>query len=327
MTLHAWRIQGVVIPLLFAALAAGGCSSGDGGGTGGAGGGAAAGSGGSVGSAGTGGSVGSAGTGGSVGSAGRAAAWAPPGRAAASAPLAAVDSGGSVGSAGSGGSVGSAGSGGSGGSGGGAAGRGGSGGGAAGAAGRGGGGGATAGAGGGAAGGTGGASAFMLTSTAFANQAGCGPAAMASACATFPVKYTSFGDNVSPPMSWTGAPAGTMSFVILMQDLSNGMAHWVLWNIPGTVTMLAENVDKTDATPPVPAGSQQCSIGTGDGYFGSGACGNVYEYVVYALSIPTFSPTSPTSQAMVRTQLQALGASILGTASIRGRSADPQCGR
>ncbi len=287
---------------------AGGGSGTGGGGNATAGASGGAGTGGSVGSAGSGGSVGSAGSGGSVGSAG---------------------SSGSSGSAGSGGSVGSAGSGGSGGSSSGAAGsagRGGSGGGAAGSAGRGGGGGGTAGAGGGAAGGTGGASAFMLTSTAFANQPGCGPMTMASACATFPVKYTSFGDNVSPPMSWTGAPAGTMSFVILMQDLTNGMAHWVLWNIPASVTMLAENVDKTDATPPVPAGSQQCSIGQGDGYFGSGACGNVYEYVVYALSIPTFSPTSPTSQAMVRTQLQALGASILGTASIRGRSAQPQCG-
>ena len=322
MTSHAGRIQGVVVPLLFAALAAGGCSSGDDGGMGGAGGGSGTGGGGNAtagasGGAGTGGSVGSAGSGGSVGSAGSGGS------------VGSAGSSGSSGSAGSGGSVGSAGSGGSGGSSSGAAGsagRGGSGGGAAGSAGRGGGGGGTAGAGGGAAGGTGGASAFMLTSTAFANQPGCGPMTMASACATFPVKYTSFGDNVSPPMSWTGAPAGTMSFVILMQDLTNGMAHWVLWNIPASVTMLAENVDKTDATPPVPAGSQQCSIGQGDGYFGSGACGNVYEYVVYALSIPTFSPTSPTSQAMVRTQLQALGASILGTASIRGRSAQPQCG-
>ena len=51
--------------------------------------------------------------------------------------------------------------------------------------------------------------------------------------------------------------------------------------------------------PATPAGSQQCSLGTGDGYFGPGACGNVYEFVVYALSVPTFSPTQATNQTMV----------------------------
>jgi Raf kinase inhibitor-like YbhB/YbcL family protein len=163
-----------------------------------------------------------------------------------------------------------------------------------------------------------------VTSTAFANMPGCA-ANMAASCATFPVDNTSFGDNVSPPMIWTGAPAGTQSFVVLMQDLTNGMAHWVLWNIPASVTSLPENVPKASAMPAMPAGSQQCSIGPGDGYFGSGACGNVYEFVIYALSIPTFSPTQATNQTQVRMQLQALGAQILGTASMRARSFQPEC--
>ena len=174
-------------------------------------------------------------------------------------------------------------------------------------------------------GGSGGAGSFTVTSTAFANMPGCGPGNMASSCATFPINNTSFGTNVSPPMTWTGAPAGTQSFVVLMQDLTNGMAHWVLWNIPASVTSLPENISKTSAMPPVPAGSQQCSIGQGDGYFGSGRCGNVYEFVIYALGIPTFSPTMATDQTAVRTQLQALGAQILGTASMRARSFEPEC--
>ena len=172
--------------------------------------------------------------------------------------------------------------------------------------------------------GSGGAGAFTVTSSAFANMAGCA-ANMAASCATFPIDNTSFGDNVSPPMTWTGAPAGTQSFVVLMQDLSNGMAHWVLWNIPASVTSLAENVPKGSAMPATPAGSQQCSIGPGEGYFGSGACGNVYEFVIYALSIPTFTPMMPTNQTSVRTQLQALGAQILGTTSMRARSFEPEC--
>ena len=172
--------------------------------------------------------------------------------------------------------------------------------------------------------GSGGQGAFTVTSSAFANMPGCA-ANMAASCATFPRDNTSFGANISPAMTWTGAPAGTQSFVVLMQDLTNGMAHWVLWNIPASVTSLAENVPKGSAMPATPAGSQQCSIGQGDGYFGSGACGNVYEFVIYALSIPTFSPTMATNQTQVRMQLQALGAQILGTASMRARSFQPEC--
>jgi Raf kinase inhibitor-like YbhB/YbcL family protein len=156
------------------------------------------------------------------------------------------------------------------------------------------------------------------------NMAGCGPDAMAASCATIPVDHTSFGEDVSPAMSWTGVPAGTQSFAIVLQDLSNGFAHWVIWNIPATVTTVAENIPKM-AMPGTPAGAQQASFGTGEGYAGPGACGNVYEFVIYALSVQTFSPTQATNQTMVRTQLQALDTQILGTASMRARSMMPEC--
>lgn len=171
------------------------------------------------------------------------------------------------------------------------------------------------------------AGTFTVSTPAFMNQPGCGPGAMATACATFPRDNTNYGvnTNISPAMTWVGAPAGTQSFAVVLQDLTNGNAHWVLWNIPATVTMLAENVPKASAMPAVPAGSQQASLGAGDGYFGPGACGNVYEFVVYALAVPTFTPAMPTNQTMVRAQLQALGTSILGTASMRARSFAPNC--
>jgi phosphatidylethanolamine-binding protein (PEBP) family uncharacterized protein len=172
---------------------------------------------------------------------------------------------------------------------------------------------------------TGGASssAFTLTSPGWTNMAGCGPTNK-TACAPLPTEITRSGAGTSPELHWTGAPAGTKSFVILLQDLNNGTAHWILWNIPATFTTLAANVDQTTATPATPAGSQQCGKGTDaattNGYYGPGAACNVYEFMVYALSTATFSPTSDTDQEAVRTQLQALGASILGTASLRGRT-------
>jgi Raf kinase inhibitor-like YbhB/YbcL family protein len=309
-----------------------GCSD-SGGGTPGTGGSGGSGSGGSAGTTGSGGS-GTAGTTGSGGSGGGTAGSGGSG----SGGTAGSGSGGNAGS-GSGGNAGS-GSGGNAGSGGGAGGRGGNAGGSGGAGGGAGGRGGNAGGGGGNAGrgGTGGgggaATGFTLTSTAFDNQAGCGPGTAASMCDVFPRENTNFGtapnQNISPPLAWTGAPAGTMSYAIAFIDLTNNnFVHWVLWNIPASVTSLAAGIDRTTAMPNPPGGgAQQASAGSGandHGFFGSGACGNVYEFTIYALSVPTFSPTSATNQTMVRTQLVGLGNQILGMATLRARSYMPNC--
>ena len=116
-----------------------------------------------------------------------------------------------------------------------------------------------------------------------------------------------------------------MSYAIAFIDLTNNnFVHWVLWNIPGTLTSLAAGIDRTTAMPDPPGGgAQQAGLGSGTtdhGFYGSGACGNVYEFTIYALSVPTFSPTQATNQTMVRTQLIGLGAQILGTATLRARS-------
>jgi phosphatidylethanolamine-binding protein (PEBP) family uncharacterized protein len=172
--------------------------------------------------------------------------------------------------------------------------------------------------------GVGGASsgAFTVTSPGFMNMEGCSET-MQSACDIFPVETSNFNDglNISPELNWTGVPAGTMSFAVILQDLSNMQAHWVLWNIPGSATMLAADVPQTSSMPATPAGSRQtnASFASGDGYFGPGSACNVYEFVVYALSVVTFTPTSTTDAAAVRTALMGLGAENLGTASIRAR--------
>lgn len=167
------------------------------------------------------------------------------------------------------------------------------------------------------------AGSFQLTSPEWTNVDGCGPTNK-TVCSPLPAAITRSGAGTSPELHWTSAPAGTKSFVVLLQDLNNGTAHWILWNVPATTTLLPANIDQTTATPATPAGSQQCGKGTDaattNGYYGPGAPCNVYEFVVYALSVPMFTPTNATDQESVRTQLQALGASILGTASLRGRT-------
>jgi Raf kinase inhibitor-like YbhB/YbcL family protein len=52
------------------------------------------------------------------------------------------------------------------------------------------------------------------------------------------------GENVSPQFSWTNVPAGTKSFVLLMNDpegrAPSGVSHWVAYGIPASVTGFAE---------------------------------------------------------------------------------------
>lgn len=52
------------------------------------------------------------------------------------------------------------------------------------------------------------------------------------------------GQNISPALSWSNAPAKTKSFVIFLLDpdgrLGEGVSHWVAYGIPANVTSLAE---------------------------------------------------------------------------------------
>lgn len=64
-----------------------------------------------------------------------------------------------------------------------------------------------------------------------------------------PSQYTCDGSNVSPPLVWAGIPGDAQSLVLIMDDpdvpkniRTDGMwDHWVLFNIPTSVTDLSEN--------------------------------------------------------------------------------------
>lgn len=97
------------------------------------------------------------------------------------------------------------------------------------------------------------------------------------------------GNNGSPALSWTGAPAGTRSFAIVMRDESLAQPnnyHWVLWDMPAATTSLAANLPQT-ATLTNPAGARQTkwSFGSDLGY--SGPCppnAHNYRITLHALN-------------------------------------------
>lgn len=59
-----------------------------------------------------------------------------------------------------------------------------------------------------------------------------------------PRKYTGEGEDVSPPLAWTGAPGATREFALICDDpdapTPEPWVHWVLYNIPAMLTQLAE---------------------------------------------------------------------------------------
>ena len=62
-----------------------------------------------------------------------------------------------------------------------------------------------------------------------------------------PRRFTCDGEDLSPPLAWSGAPAATRSFVLLCDDPDAPGAtwhHWTAYDIPPNQTEMAENVGR-----------------------------------------------------------------------------------
>ncbi len=62
-----------------------------------------------------------------------------------------------------------------------------------------------------------------------------------------PLTYTCYWDNISPPIHWEGAPEGTQSFVLFMEQRKSdnpAFLNWALFNIAGTKTGIGKDVAK-----------------------------------------------------------------------------------
>jgi len=76
-----------------------------------------------------------------------------------------------------------------------------------------------------------------------------------------PATYTCDGEDGAPPLRWSGAPPGTRSFVLIVDDPDapdpaapkRTYVHWVLYDIPADATSLAERVTAAG----LPAGTRE----------------------------------------------------------------------
>jgi len=115
------------------------------------------------------------------------------------------------------------------------------------------------------------------------------------------------GQNVSPALSWSGAPAGTKSFVVTTYDpdapTGSGFWHWVVYNIPASTTSLPAGAgDPKSGT--LPAGATQGNTDLAQpGYLGpcppAGDTPHRYIFTVYALKTAKLDLPANATAAMV----------------------------
>jgi Raf kinase inhibitor-like YbhB/YbcL family protein len=114
------------------------------------------------------------------------------------------------------------------------------------------------------------------------------------------------GNNVSPQLSWSNAPAGTKSFVLTMFDpdapTGSGFWHWVVVNIPASTSALPNGASKDAAKLPVGSLETRTDLGA-PGY--GGPCPPArdkphrYVFTLHALKVEKLDVDLQTSAALV----------------------------
>ena len=146
---------------------------------------------------------------------------------------------------------------------------------------------------------------FTVTTKTFANGG------------DIPDVFTCEGDDVSPPLAWSGEPAGTKSFALIMDDPdapAGTWNHWLLWDIPGGLHSLPQHYR---AARPVHSGTNDF----GNAGYG-GPCPpqrngpHRYFFRLYALDTPSLG----VAEGAHRKELeQAIKRHRLGVAEYMGR--------
>ncbi|NMM39214.1 MAG: YbhB/YbcL family Raf kinase inhibitor-like protein [Glaciimonas sp.] len=102
------------------------------------------------------------------------------------------------------------------------------------------------------------------------------------------------GNNLSPEVAWKNVPAGTKSFALMVHDPDAptggaGFWHWVVVNLPASVSSLAQGAGTADGGA-LPQGARQIQTDFGTSGWGgpcppAGAAPHRYRFTVYALTV------------------------------------------
>lgn len=134
--------------------------------------------------------------------------------------------------------------------------------------------------------------------------------------------YALEGENISPPLKWSAGPAGTKSYVVIMEDpdvaQNPPFVHWLLFNIPATVTELPEGVPPSPALPK-PDDARQGKNDRGSiGYIGPNPPvpdpAHRYHFQIFALDTTLDLPVGTTREEL----LAAMQGHVLGSGQLVG---------
>ncbi len=121
------------------------------------------------------------------------------------------------------------------------------------------------------------------------------------------------GDNRSPALHWSGAPASAQSFALTIYDpdapTGSGWWHWVVVNLPASTHTLPQGAGTAEGTG-LPDGALQIRTDFGaPGYGGPcpppGDTPHRYIVTVYALKVPHLDLTADVSAAMAGFMIKA----------------------
>lgn len=174
-------------------------------------------------------------------------------------------------------------------------------------------------------------STFALTSDAFVESG------------VIPERYTGDGDDVSPPLEWSGAPDGTRSFALALVDPDvpwgeevpeygempppgtqpgDFFVHWIVADIPATASSLPEGASSGD----LPSGARELStsfalFGAPANQYGGpapppGTKAHAYRFILYALDVESLDGITEDSDYAAFTE--AMAGHVLATATLTG---------
>jgi Raf kinase inhibitor-like YbhB/YbcL family protein len=133
-----------------------------------------------------------------------------------------------------------------------------------------------------------------------------------------PKRYSCEGDDVSPPLRWTGTPVGARTLAVVCDDPDaprGTWVHWVLYNLSSDAVELAEAVP---SLPELPSGARHGRNSGGDVAYG-GPCpppGKPHRYFfrLYALDISLNLHAGATKEELE----QAIDQHVLGQGTLMG---------